>query len=174
MNVEVIDHDPKWERIAAQTIEQIWPILSSTAVDIQHIGSTSIKKIKAKPIIDIAICVRSFSDLNDCVFLQLEKIGIHKSVKQPLPGIILGAIRKEREGDIPMNIHIVEKDSVQWISHINFRDYMINFPKKAEAYEKLKVNLAASFPNDIDAYTAGKKAFIEECINDAKALIKKK
>ena len=49
--VELVDHDLRWEMIAAQTIEQLWSVFNSTAKDIQHIGSTAIKGIKAKPMI---------------------------------------------------------------------------------------------------------------------------
>ncbi len=165
--VELVDHDPGWEMIAAQTIEQLWSIFNSTAKDIQHIGSTAIKGIKAKPMIDIAVCVGSFNDLND-VFIRLEEIGVYKSTQQPLPGIILCAIKKDRNSDTLMNVHIVEEDSVQWRNHINFRDYLIDFPQKAIAYEKLKIKLAAQYPEDRDAYSKGKKEFIEECLYEAR------
>ena len=166
--VELVDHDPQWEVIAAQTIEQLWRIFNSTAKDIQQIGSSAIKGIKAKPMIDIAVAVRSFNDLKD-IFLRLEEIGVYKSTQQPLPGIILCAVKKDRNSDTLMNIHIVEAGSVQWQNHIIFRDYLIDFPQKAITYEKLKINLAAQYPDNRDAYSKGKKVFIEECLYEARS-----
>ena len=61
--VELADHDPEWERNAADTIKRLWDILGSTAKDVQHVGSTSIRHIKAKPVIDIAVLVWSFEDV---------------------------------------------------------------------------------------------------------------
>lgn len=55
--VEIVDHDPKWEENAVNTIKRLRSILGSAAIDIQHIGSTAIRHIKAKPVIDIAVLV---------------------------------------------------------------------------------------------------------------------
>jgi GrpB-like predicted nucleotidyltransferase (UPF0157 family) len=61
--VELADHDPEWEVNAADTIKRLWDILGSTANDIQHVGSSAIRHIKAKPVIDIAVSVRSFEEV---------------------------------------------------------------------------------------------------------------
>jgi GrpB-like predicted nucleotidyltransferase (UPF0157 family) len=100
--VELVDHDPEWEQLAAQKIEQLWNVFGSSAKDIQHIGSTVIGGIKAKPIIDIAIGVESFDVLTDELFLRLDKIDVYKSVQQPLLGIVLGGVRKNSK--FPMNL----------------------------------------------------------------------
>ena len=164
--VVLVDYDSEWESIATKTIEKLYNIFGATAKDIQHIGSTAIKGVKAKPIIDIAICVTSFDDLTD-VFPNLEEIGVYKSLNQPLTGIVLCSIKKERQSNALMNVHIVEIDSVQWNNHINFRDYLNKFPKKAAEYEALKIGLVEQFPDNRDAYTNGKKKFIEECLFEA-------
>jgi GrpB-like predicted nucleotidyltransferase (UPF0157 family) len=61
--VELADHDPEWEQIARETIGQLWRVLGSVAKDIQHVGSTAIRNIKAKPIIDIAVAVDDFAEV---------------------------------------------------------------------------------------------------------------
>lgn len=66
-------------------------MFGDTAIEIQHIGSTAIQHIKAKPMLDIAVAVNTFNDL-PVVFPLLEKIGVYKSTLQPLPGIILCAV----------------------------------------------------------------------------------
>ena len=58
--VEIHEHEPEWDTNAVKTIEQLKQIFGNAACDIQHIGSTSIKHIKAKPIIDIAVAVDSY------------------------------------------------------------------------------------------------------------------
>lgn len=52
--IELHDHDPDWESLAAETIRLLWDIFGEVAVDIQHVGSTAIRSIQAKPILDIA------------------------------------------------------------------------------------------------------------------------
>ena len=61
--VELAPHDPDGERLAAETIEKLWSIFGSVATDIQHVGSTAVRGIKAKPIIDIAVAVDNFQRL---------------------------------------------------------------------------------------------------------------
>ena len=61
--VELADHDPEWEILAAQTIEKLWHVFGSAAKDIQHVGSTAIRKIKAKPVIDIVVAVEDFDEV---------------------------------------------------------------------------------------------------------------
>ena len=58
--VELVPHQAEWESIAAHTVEVLKNILENAAVDVQHIGSTSIKLIRAKPIIDIAVAAEDF------------------------------------------------------------------------------------------------------------------
>jgi len=72
--VEIVGHEPQWEVIAAQTIKQLRNIFAPAAKDIQHIGSTAIKTIKAKPIIDIAVAVDDFREFEPLV-PELERNG---------------------------------------------------------------------------------------------------
>ena len=163
--VELVDHDPEWEQLAAQKIEQICDVFGPSAKDIQHIGSTAIRGIKAKPIIDIAIGVESFAVLTDELFSRLDKIDVYKSVQQPLLGIVLGGVRKNSK--FPMNLHFVEINSTQWKNHIDFRDYMNRYPEKAKEYEKVKLESAALYPDDRDAYSKEKALFIKKMICEA-------
>ena len=61
--VQLVPHDIQWEENASQTIKKIKMILGDDAIDIQHIGSTSIKNIKSKPIIDIVVGVENFEKI---------------------------------------------------------------------------------------------------------------
>ena len=61
--VTLYDHDPEWNKEAARTIKTIKDILGDVAIQTEHVGSTSVNSIKAKPIIDIAVAVIHFSDI---------------------------------------------------------------------------------------------------------------
>ncbi|HBL85035.1 MAG: hypothetical protein A2Y17_02330 [Clostridiales bacterium GWF2_38_85] len=165
--VVVVDHQSEWEEIAATTIKHIKEIFGDNAFDIQHIGSTAIRNIKAKPMLDIAVGVACFDTLTD-IYPKLEENGVYKSSTQPLPGIVLCAIKDCRENDIVLcNLHIVVIGSEQWNNHIVFRDYMNSFPEKAATYEKFKIELAQQYPTDREAYCNGKNEFISSCISEA-------
>ena len=85
--VELAEHDKEWSKLAAQTIERLWHVFGSSAKDIQHVGSTSIAGIKAKPIIDIAIGVHNLDTIYE-LLPHLEAIGIDKSAGQPFQGVL--------------------------------------------------------------------------------------
>ncbi|NCA67570.1 MAG: hypothetical protein EOM87_05855 [Clostridia bacterium] len=166
--VALLDHQSEWEEKAAEAINKLKEIFGNTALDIQHIGSTAIHNIKAKPMLDIVLGVENFDMLDD-ILPKLAKNGVYKSSNQPLPGIILCAIKENRESDIVLcNLHIVVIGSEQWNNHIVFRDYMNAFPQKVAIYEKLKIELAEKFSADRKAYCNGKTEFINTCISEAR------
>ena len=163
------EHQVEWEEEAKNIADKLKAVFGNLAIDIQHIGSTAIGNIKAKPMLDIVLAIRSFGDLSDDVFLRLSDIGVYKSSTQPLFGIILCAIKAHRDSDIVLaNLHIVEIGSSEFNNHIAFRDYMNACPEKAKEYEKIKMELASKFPNDREAYTIGKNSFIKAMLIEAK------
>ena len=169
--VELAEHDPEWEKRAAQMIERLWGIFGPTAKEIQHIGSTAIRHIKAKPIVDIAVGVLDFACLPG-ILPRLQENGIDKSAGQPFQDIVLLSVDDQESDKRIYNIPVVVHNNTQWQNYINFRDYMNHCPKKATAYEKLKCVLAEQYPNDIIAYMNGKKAFVEACIVETQRGVK--
>jgi len=169
--VKLINHNTKWETTAAQTIKQLWNILGSVAKDIQHIGSTAIKSIKAKPIIDIAIAVDNFEDV-EALTPILEANGFMHRDWSDEGKQLLYAVGY----DVPVNdrvtthyIHVVETGSIEWQNYVNFRDYLNSSTIVATNYEEIKIKLAAENPYDIgrEKYLAGKHEFITRTLADA-------
>jgi GrpB-like predicted nucleotidyltransferase (UPF0157 family) len=169
---ELADHDPEWEVNAADTIKRLWDILGSTAKDIQHVGSSVIRHIKAKPVIDIAVSVWSFEEVLT-LSPALEKEGFifrgweGKEERQPV--FQCGEyIPEEKDMRLLTHyIHIVMADNQQWYNYINFRDYMNAFPAVAFEYEALKLRLAEENKNDYRNYHHGKQNYITEMIKTA-------
>ncbi len=172
--VALVDHQKEWEIEAENTIVRLKKTLGDVICDIQHVGSTAIKNIKAKPIIDIAIAVDSF----DAVLQfeeQLKDAGFYYRPNSDLGEQLLFASGSlyERTGDLQTHfIHIVKSGSMDWINYINFRDYLNNNPDIAKQYEDLKVSLAAAAPEDHgrEKYLKGKHDFIVYTLR--KALVK--
>ena len=164
--VLLCDHCEEWETEANRIIALLKAILGDFSVDIQHIGSTSIKNIKAKPIIDIAIGVKSFVGLDNYIESLLE-FGVYKSLGQPFSDIVLFS-KDDENGNRLSNIQVVIYGSEQWNKHILFRDYMNAHPDKAAEYDQIKITASKLFPNDVSAYSNHKSAFINNCIEEAR------
>lgn len=165
--VMLCGHCASWQAEAQKITECLHSIFKSRAVDIQHIGSTSIHGIKAKPIIDIAVGVTSFENI-DSFLSSLERCGIYKSNGQPFENIVLYSKDDAETGFRISNIQAVIYGSDEWTSHILFRDYMNANPDKAREYERIKAEAAEKFPSNISAYSEYKNGFIKKCISEAK------
>ena len=169
--VELVDHDVKWKIFANQTIQLLWKIFGSTAKDIQHIGSTSIPNIKAKPIIDIAISVEDFKRFEPLI-PALEKNGFSYRGWFLVERIMVLNVYKETEASgkiITHHVHVVKADSKEWNDHINFRDYLNAHPSVASEYEVIKTELASIHPYDEERikYNEGKNDIICKILNNA-------
>ena len=158
------DHRKEWETEAQNTIARLKAILGGVIKDIQHVGSTSIPSIKAKPIIDIALAVEKFDDVLD-LEQELKKNGFYYRPNADMKNQLLFACGSyyDGSGDVQTHfIHVVLKDSMEWINYVNFRDYLNKMPSIAKEYERLKLSLAQSTPidNGREKYLRGKHDFI--------------
>lgn len=164
--VKLYEHEKEWETEAENTIIRLKEILGTAIKDIQHIGSTSILSIKAKPIIDIAIAVNDFKDI--LIFeKELKDNGFYNrtDAQSSVRNQLLFACGSfyDGSGDLQTHfIHVVKADSMDWINYINFRNYLNSNPSVAKEYEALKVSLAEKAPIDSgrEKYLEGKHDFI--------------
>ena len=162
--VKLVPHQKMWKENAEHTIQLLKQILGDTALDIQHIGSTSIDLIHAKPIIDIAVAVY---DVND-IMPYAEALKRHHILfyGEAVAGQIFFVIE---DGDIRTHhIHIVKWKGAAWNNCINFRDYLNANPEKAMLYDAFKHKLEMQFPNDRKSYTAGKQEIIDQLLSEAR------
>lgn len=172
--VKLCEHEKEWEIEAQNTISRLSKILGDVAKDIQHIGSTSILSIKAKPIIDIAVAVDDFKDIL-AFKKELKDVGFYYRPQSDLGDRLLFASGSlyECTGDLQTHfIHVVRTNSMDWKNYINFRDYLNSTPSVAKEYEDLKVSLAMQAPVDSgrEKYLKGKHDFIVYTLR--KALVK--
>ena len=169
---ELVDHDLEWGINAAETIQRLWAILGSTAKDIQHIGSTAIRNIKAKPVIDIAVLACNYEEILSLT-AELEKEGFifrgWEGNDERQPVFQCGEyIQEDKEMRVLTHfIHIVKADSQQWHDYINLRNYMNAYPTVAHEYERVKLQLADENRNDYHKYHLGKKDYIIDMIKTA-------
>lgn len=166
--VSLCPHDPNWVTQAEETIAVLQEVFGSLAVDIQHIGSTAIEGIAAKPILDIAVGVRSFEGLP---LAQLEERGFQVSHNRFSSDLLYVREHTLENGERVRThqIHILIHDGLQWHNYVDFRDYMNAHPEKAADYERLKRRLEAACNNVQTAYTDGKHDYMEQALADARA-----
>ncbi|MFA6018215.1 MAG: GrpB family protein [Patescibacteria group bacterium] len=150
-----------WGRQFLDESALIRQTLEDPLLEIEHIGSTAIPGIAAKPIIDIAVAIPSIENAHQ--FIEpLSRIGY-----QYFPESSSQERLFFRKGD-PVSFHLslAQKDKFgYWNRQILFRDYLRAHPEAAHEYEALKFRLLEEDPTGGSVYLAGKSAFIEQVLS---------
>ena len=163
--VTLLPHNEEWRTEAERLMRILEKVLGSTACDIRHVGSTAVRTIAAKPIIDIAVGVSRLGDVR-AFDSELEKNGIIFR-GEDIKGQLL-YVTGDFENDIRLShIHIVPCGKEAWKNYISFCEYLNAFPDEAKRYESLKFRLARDFPHDRTAYTQGKEKMVDSLIKKA-------
>lgn len=158
--VVVLPYDKAWQSAFEAIRLELEAALGELAIGIEHVGSTSVEGLSAKPCIDIDVIIRDYSSF-DAVVQKLGAIGyIHEGD--------LGI--KDREAfkysDKPHllkhHLYVCPQDSQELHRHITFRDFLTSNPQAAKQYGQVKEQAALLFPNDIDGYIKYKTPCIEE------------
>lgn len=162
--VRLEPHDPAWDDVAREVISLLWNVLGGDAVDIQHVGSTAIPSIDAKPIIDIAVAVKRPEALEEYDDV-LEKRGVifRKTERDDDRFYVMGDAESRS-----CHIHMVPANGLKWENYIAFRDYLNVNPDAARRYCGLKRELAGRYADDREAYTEGKAGLITRLLNEAR------
>jgi GrpB-like predicted nucleotidyltransferase (UPF0157 family) len=152
-----------WPILFEQEKAQLFSILKTLALTIEHVGSTSVPGLSAKPIIDILLVTSSLKALEAAV-PELTKIG-YESRKEALND---RHYFYKKNGSVHLvHLHCLEKGAIPVEEMLAFRDYLKAFPKEKERYERLKQHLAEQYAGDRRAYTKAKAPFIQEMIGEA-------
>jgi len=163
-SVRLEAHDPAWEASAKVFIGTLREILGSKATDIQHVGSTAIPEIVAKPIVDIAVGMRELNSIREHDG-ELASRGIYYR-KEEYGGQLLYVMGTDTSRT--HFIHVVPWGGEAWLDYVAFRDYLNAYPREAQLYSALKQALAAKYPEDREAYIAGKSETIARILADAR------
>jgi GrpB-like predicted nucleotidyltransferase (UPF0157 family) len=126
---------------------------------IEHIGSTVIPGIKAKPIIDILVEIQDLDQI-DRFIPAMEAYGYEYRAESGLPG--RQYFRKEPDKVRGYHVHVYQAGHENIVLKLNFRDYLRTHPKRAQLYSQLKEELASKFRDDRAMYGKAKSGFIEE------------
>ena len=160
--VRLVPHIENWHQLFEEEKARLQSAIGENVFAIEHIGSTSICGISAKPILDIAVAVEKYADGEKCI-KPLDDLGYEYRGAHGIAGrhyFVKGELRTH-------HLHLVEINSDFWRSHLLFRDYLRENPTIAKEYDNLKKDLAKKYAENRDAYLEGKAGFIENVLSAA-------
>ena len=163
--VKIVAYTADWQTQYEIEKQSICDALNSNFIDIEHIGSTSVINLGAKPIIDMMIGVTSLEDA-DLFIAPLSNLGYEHIVHAQFPNRRF--FRKGAWGAGTHHLHIYVYESEEWCNQLLFRDYLRKNEDAKQAYFLLKQNLATTFANNRTAYTEAKADFILQILKKAK------
>jgi GrpB-like predicted nucleotidyltransferase (UPF0157 family)/predicted phosphodiesterase len=162
--VRLVPYAAEWPVLYEQERARLQAAIGGQVLDIQHVGSTAVPGLAAKPILDIAVAVADFDEARRCI-APLEGLGYTYRGENGIPRrhyFVKGEPRTH-------HLHMLERDSDEWRRHLFFRDHLRAHDEVARAYARLKQSLAERYPHDRGAYTEAKGAFIARVLGNAES-----
>ena len=158
-NIIVLPYDEKWAKAFCDIKSELDSALGSLAISVEHVGSTSVPGLAAKPIIDIDVVVRK-TDV-EAAIKALATIGYEHEGNGGIEGReAFNYSGKEYLMD--HHLYVCPEDSRELKRHVMFRDYLRSHPDAVQAYSQIKKEAAELYPHDIDAYINHKGKVIEK------------
>ena len=169
--IQIANYDPQWPHEFAELSRVLKPWLGNLVLAIEHVGSTAVPGLAAKPIIDFDIVIQSRSLLGE-VIDRLAELGYEH---QGDLGIADREAFDRQSPDVPRtgdgrlwrehHLYVCARDAAELAKHLAFRDYLRANTEAASAYAELKRKLAERFRDDRDSYCKAKTEFIERVLN---------
>jgi GrpB-like predicted nucleotidyltransferase (UPF0157 family) len=160
--VELVEHDPSWAALFEEERERLAGVFDGRALGIEHIGSTSVPDLCAKPIVDVLVGLEEL-ELTDEQIAAMARLGYDYLGEHGLPGRLF--FRKDPRTH---HVHVVEHGGEHWERQLVFRDTLRSDPEERRRYDEFKRRLAAE-GHPRDAYTELKTPFIREVEARARA-----
>jgi GrpB-like predicted nucleotidyltransferase (UPF0157 family) len=165
--IVICDYDPSWPLKFAEERDRLLESAGPTIGSIEHIGSTAVPGLAAKPIIDLLLGVRSLAEARRTLPVPLGDLGYRQMVEYEtwLPEELL--FRRGMPGPWTHHVHVVEPESDRWYEYVAIRDYLRRHEHVAAAYGELKKALAVVFEEDIAGFREAKRPFLRAVMAQA-------
>jgi|APHig6443717497_1056834.scaffolds.fasta_scaffold53176_2 GrpB-like predicted nucleotidyltransferase (UPF0157 family) len=169
--VFIVPYDPAWPQLFEEEKARILNDIGAYVISIEHMGSTAVPGLAAKPVIDILIGVRSLADSS--LFIPpltargYEYVSLYED-EMPFRRYL----HRKINGAHTHHLHMVEPDTEFYRVQLATRDYLRTHPEARDEYAALKLQLAEKYRNDRDSYTDAKGPFIQAIL--AKCIYPKK
>lgn len=160
--VRLEPYDPAWPQLYAEERERILAAVGDALLGIEHVGSTSVPGMCAKPMLDIAVAVPSF-EAAEALAPRLETLGYLHVPDAGVPGERTFARGRPARTHL---LHAVVAGSREWRNYLSFRDTLRTDPRIAREYDALKRRLAEQFASDRPRYTSAKNRFIKGVLGE--------
>lgn len=161
--VALVDHQSQWMAYAERRCQAIARACHEIDCDIQHVGSTAVPDLLAKPIIDIVVGLVSMGDKRKVQLILAELGYVYRGVGEGSTGHFFVL---ENSPDVRAeHVHVVAYGSTNWDSYVLFRDALRNSDELRRRYTELKQALKAKFPTNREEYTAEKASFISSVLS---------
>ena len=163
--IVLVEYDPGWPTLFHELSIPVQNALGDIAVGIEHIGSTAVPGLLAKPVIDIDVVIRSLSDLP----IAVTRLAVLGYTHQGDLGIHGREAFRAPASSPAHHLYVCPVDGAELRRHRQFRDYLRTHPEVANKYAALKRDALRRFPLDRIAYTTAKSDFIEEVLRASPA-----
>ena len=167
-DIRLVEYTPKWKEEFGRVKQAI---LKSTPIPenrIEHIGSTAIKGMVAKPILDVIVGVDDIDNVNESIFEGFKEIGFLRLRVHGPNEIVLAKFSDDTYGEKTHFIHLVDYGKKLWKDLIFFRDYLNANESARVKYSSLKKEFLNKHKGDIKAYTDYKESFVKEIFRKRK------
>lgn len=163
--VKLVDYDQDWKTEFNEIQKSIIQYTHLSEDDIQHIGSTSIHGMMAKPVIDLLIGLNCLDSVDHSFFDQIQKAGFFRLKVQREQEIILAKFKDDTFEIKTHFIHLVEKNGKNWNDLIFFRNYLRDHVEAQNAYSSLKQQYVEQKQTGISEYTTYKEQFVNQIVS---------
>lgn len=161
----VVDYDERWIGAFQAVRAHLWPAVESFVVRVEHVGSTAVPGLAAKPVIDVDVVVPDAETVPRAI-AALEALGHKHRGDQGIPG-------REAFSSLPglpeHHLYVVILDSPPHRDHVDLRDYLRTHPEQAQRYGAEKRRLAHLLATEREAYIDGKAWLVRELLAEARA-----
>ncbi|MEC9489249.1 MAG: GrpB family protein [Halanaerobium sp.] len=161
--IEVVPYNPNWKHEFNRVKDMLLDYVGDFAQGIEHVGSTSVEGLAAKPILDIDIVIEDY-ELLPAIIDRLAEAGYEHEGNLGIEG--REAFRRTRKDELMKHhLYVCPRDGKGYREHIAFRDYLRKDEKARREYQELKMKLAERYRNDIDSYSKAKTDFITRILD---------
>ncbi|HLZ70397.1 MAG TPA: GrpB family protein [Dehalococcoidia bacterium] len=167
-SILIVAYDPDWPHRYELEAGGIRQALGGRCLALEHIGSTAVAGLAAKPVVDIMAGVTSLADAGACI-VPLQRLGyaFHPEVTAQLGMHDDRLFVKTVDGRVVAHLHLTQHGGAFWQEKLLFRDFLRTHPEAARAYAALKRELAPQF-SDGPSYSTAKTAFIQATLRHAR------
>ncbi len=163
--VEVVPYNHGWKTEFNKIKERMLEMVGDLILSAEHVGSTSVEGLSAKPIIDLDLVMESYSVLPEIIG-RFQQYGYMHRGNQGIEGREVFE-RTADDGFMNYHLYVCPQDGKGYLEHIAFRDYLRAHPSAVEEYEQVKLSLARQYRYDREDYTEGKTEFVRSILDKA-------